>query len=142
MRSWNSPAPWDAVTCAVAIQRQLREREADGLDTDPIRFRIGINVGDVIIEGNDILGDGVNIAARIEGLANPGGISISEDVWRQVQGKVAANFVDAGEQSLKNIARAVRVYRVEIDDPSRTQPTASAPTCLISHQSRYCRFRT
>ena len=95
---------------------------------DPIRFRIGINVGDVIIEGNDILGDGVNIAARIEGLANPGGISISEDVWRQVQGKVAANFVDAGEQSLKNIARAVRVYRVEIDDASRTQPTASAPT--------------
>ena len=118
----------DAVTCAVAIQRQLREREADGLDTDPIRFRIGINVGDVIIEGNDILGDGVNIAARIEGLANPGGISISEDVWRQVQGKVAANFVDAGEQSLKNIARAVRVYRVEIDDASRTQPTASALT--------------
>ena len=115
------------MTCAVAIQRQLREREADGLDTDPIRFRIGINVGDVIIEGNDILGDGVNIAARIEGLANPGGISISEDVWRQVQGKVAANFVDAGEQSLKNIARAVRVYRVEIDDASRTQPTASAP---------------
>ena len=118
----------DAVTCAVAIQRQLREREADGLDTDPIRFRIGINVGDVIIEGDDILGDGVNIAARIEGLANPGGISISEDVWRQVQGKVAANFVDAGEQSLKNIARAVRVYRVEIDDASRTQPTASALT--------------
>ena len=118
----------DAVTCAVAIQRQLREREADGLDTDPIRFRIGINVGDVIIEGDDILGDGVNIAARIEGLADPGGISISEDVWRQVQGKVAANFVDAGEQSLKNIARAVRVYRVEIDDASRTQPTASALT--------------
>ena len=118
----------DAVTCAVAIQRQLREREADGLDTDPIRFRIGINVGDVIIEGDDIFGDGVNIAARIEGLANPGGISISEDVWRQVQGKVAANFVDAGEQSLKNIARAVRVYRVEIDDASRTQPTASALT--------------
>ena len=118
----------DAVTCAVAIQRQLREREADGLDTDLIRFRIGINVGDVIIEGDDILGDGVNIAARIEGLADPGGISISEDVWRQVQGKVAANFVDAGEQSLKNIARAVRIYRVEIDDASRTQPTASALT--------------
>jgi TolB-like protein/Tfp pilus assembly protein PilF len=118
----------DAVTCAVAIQRQLREREADGRDTDPIRFRIGINVGDVIIQGDDILGDGVNIAARIEGIADPGGISISEDVWRQVQGKVAANFIDAGEQSLKNIARAVRVYRVEIDDAGRTQLTAPTLT--------------
>ncbi len=101
----------DAVTCAVEIQRQLREREADGSNADPIRFRIGINVGDIIIEGEDILGDGVNIAAQIEGIAEPGGISISEDAWRQVQGKVAANLVDAGEQSLKNIAHPVRVYR-------------------------------
>ena len=100
----------DAVTCAVEIQRQLRERVADGSNADPIRFRIGINVGDIIIEGEDILGDGVNIAARIEGIAEPGGISIS-GCWRQVQGKVAANFVDAGEQSLKNIAHPVRVYR-------------------------------
>ena len=66
---------------------------------NPIQFRIGINVGDIIIDGEDILGDGVNIAARIEGIAEPGGISISEDAWRQVQGKVAANFVDAGEQA-------------------------------------------
>ena len=113
----------DAVTCAVAIQT-VRERKPT-VSTSSDVFHIGINVGDVIIEGNDILGDGVDIAARIEGLVNPGGISISEDVWRQVQGKVAANFVDAGEQSLKNIARAARVYRVEIDDASRTQPTAS-----------------
>ena len=81
----------------------------------PIQFRIGINVGDIIIEGEDILGDGVNIAARIEGIAEPGGISISEDAWRQVQGKIAANFIDTGEQSLKNIARPVRIYRVKID---------------------------
>ena len=103
----------DAVTCAIEIQKQLREHDAGGSEADPIRFRIGINLGDIIIEGDDILGDGVNIAARIEGIAEPGGISISEDAWRQVQGKVAANFVDTGEQSLKNIARPVRVYRVD-----------------------------
>jgi TolB-like protein/Tfp pilus assembly protein PilF len=104
----------DAVTCAIEIQRQLREHDASGSEANPIQFRIGINVGDIIIEGEDILGDGVNIAARVEGIAEPGGISISEDAWRQVQGKVAANFVDAGEQSLKNIARPVRVYRLDL----------------------------
>jgi adenylate cyclase len=102
----------DAVTCAIEIQRQLQERAGD--EADPIQFRIGINVGDIIIEGDDILGDGVNIAARIEGIAEPGGISISEDAWRQVQGKVPANFVDSGEQSLKNIERPVRVYRLDL----------------------------
>jgi adenylate cyclase len=104
----------DAVTCAIEIQRQLRERDAGGSAADPIQLRIGINVGDIIIDGDDILGDGVNIAARIEGVAEPGGVSISEDAWRQVQGKVAASFVDAGEQNLKNIARPVRVYRLEL----------------------------
>ena len=119
----------DAVACAIEIQRQLREHDARGSEVDFIRFRIGINVGDIIIEGEDILGDGVNIAARIEGVAEPGGISISEDVWRQVQGKVAANFVDAGEQSLKNIARPVRIYRVELGKQSAAEP--AAPTLLL-----------
>jgi adenylate cyclase len=104
----------DAVTCAIEIQRQLREHDAGRTEADPIRFRIGINVGDIIIEGDDILGDGVNIAARIEGIAEPGGISISEDTWRQVKGKIVANFVDAGEQKLKNIAHPVRVYRLDL----------------------------
>jgi adenylate cyclase len=104
----------DAVTCAIEIQRQLREHDAGSTKAAPIQFRIGVHVGDIIIEGEDILGDGVNVAARIEGIAEPGGISISEDAWRQVQGKVAANFVDAGEQSLKNIARPVRVYRLDL----------------------------
>ena len=104
----------DAVTCAIEIQRQLPERNTSDSDADPVRFRVGINVGDVIIEGDDILGDGVNVAARIEGIAEPGGISISEDTWRQVQGKIVANFVDAGEQNLKNIARPVRVYRLDL----------------------------
>src|ERR1700722_10302091 len=116
----------DAVTCAIEIQRQLREHDAGRLEANPIQFRIGINVGDIIIEGEDILGDGVNVAARIEGIAEPGGISISEDAWRQVQGKVPANFIDAGEQILKNIARPVRVYRVEFDKESSTS-AAGAP---------------
>jgi adenylate cyclase len=122
----------DAVTCAIEIQRQLREHDAGGSEADPIQFRIGINVGDIIIEGEDILGDGVNIAARIEGIAEAGGISISEDAWRQVQGKVTANFVDAGEQSLKNIARPVRVYRLDLvpkaaaaSEPPRPTPAQS-----------------
>jgi adenylate cyclase len=115
----------DAVACAIEIQRQLHEHGADGSEVDSIRLRIGINVGDIIIEGEDILGDGVNIAARVEGVAEPGGVSITEDVWRQVQGKVAANFVDAGEQSLKNIARPVRIYRVEVGKQSAA---AAAPT--------------
>ncbi len=115
----------DAVTCAVEIQRKLRERAGD--EADPIQLRIGINVGDIIIEGDDILGDGVNIAARIEGIAEPGGISISEDAWRQVQGKVAASFVDGGEQKLKNIARPVRVYRVKAGPSAQAEPVKAAP---------------
>ena len=117
----------DAVTCAIEIQRQLREHDAGGSEANPIQFRIGINVGDIIIEGEDILGDGVNIAARIEGIAEPGGISISEDAWRQVQGKVATNFVDAGEQSLKNIARPVRVYRLDLAPKAATASVVLRP---------------
>src|ERR1039458_3501332 len=82
----------DAVTCAIEIQRQLRERDAGGSEADQIRFRIGINVGDIIIEGDDILGDGVNIAARIEGVAEPGGICISSSAYDQVRGKVAVEI--------------------------------------------------
>ena len=120
----------DAVACAIEIQRRLRERDTGG-EADPIRFRIGINVGDIIIEGDDILGDGVNIAARIEGVAEPGGISISEDAWRQVQGKIAANFVDAGEQSLKNIARPVRVYRLDVAPKATIAPKPPLPTSAL-----------
>jgi adenylate cyclase len=117
----------DAVTCAIEIQKRLREHDAAGSEANPIQFRIGINVGDIIIEGGDILGDGVNIASRIEGIAEPGGISISEDTWRQVQGKVAANFVDAGEQTLKNIARPLRVYRLDQGSAATTASAAPRP---------------
>jgi TolB-like protein len=113
----------DAVTCAVEIRRQAQDL-ANSSDENSIQFRMGINLGDVIIDGEDIYGDGVNIAARLQGVAESGGIVISEDAWRQVQGKVAAKFVDIGERSLKNIARPLRVYRVELDEDSATQPAA------------------
>jgi adenylate cyclase len=104
----------DAMRCAVDIQHQMAERNA-GTDNDQrIEFRIGINVGDIVVDGDDIHGDGVNVAARLEGLSEPGGISVSQTVHDHVQGKLLLAFDDAGEQQLKNIARPVRVYRLRI----------------------------
>ena len=105
----------DAVRCAIEVKNGMLERNA-GLPADRrIEFRIGIHLGDIVEESDgDLMGDGVNIAARIEGVAEPGGVSMSEDAWQQVRGKVAANFVDTGEQSLKNIVRPVRVYRLDL----------------------------
>ena len=114
----------DATRCAVEIQRGMTGRNAEVPTEQRIEFRIGIHVGDIIVEEDDIFGDGVNIAARLEGIAAPGGVSISEDAWRQVQGKVDASFVDIGEQSLKNIARRVRVDRVALNDGNATQQAA------------------
>src|SRR5215472_3505025 len=101
-----------AVECALGLQRLAEERNAETPAERRMEWRIGIHIGDVLIEGEDILGDGVNIAARLEGIAEPGGICISDDAFRQVRGKVEAEFVDMGEQSLKNIARPLRVYCV------------------------------
>src|SRR5262245_13367580 len=118
----------DAVRCAIEVQNGMVERNA-GLPSDRrIDFRVGIHVGDVVEEGDgDLMGDGVNIAARIEGIAEPGGICISEDAWRQVYNKVAAEFVDVGEQSLKNLARPIKAYRVELSNaPELPRPQAIA----------------
>ena len=101
-----------AVECAAAVQQLMAERNAELPQDRQMLFRVGVNLGNVLVEGEDILGDGVNIAARLEGIAEPGGICISDDAYRQVQGKVAAQFVDSGEQQLKNISRPVRAYRV------------------------------
>jgi adenylate cyclase len=84
----------DAVACAVAIQQGIADRELDVHEAERIRFRIGVNLGDVIVEGEDIYGDGVNIAARLEGLAGPEGICLSEDAYRQVKGKIKGDFED------------------------------------------------
>jgi adenylate cyclase len=102
----------EAVSCALAVQRAMAERDATMPEVKRIAFRVGVHLGDIIVQDGDIHGDGVNIAARLEGIAKPGGICISEDAFRQVRGKVEAEFIDTGEQSLKNITRPIRVYRV------------------------------
>src|SRR6516162_820666 len=104
------PSVIDAVECSVAVQAAMAQRN-EGVPVDrQMLFRIGINLGDILIEGDDILGEGVNIAARLEGIAEPGGICISSAAYDHVRGKVAVEFTDLGEQSLKNIERPVRVY--------------------------------
>lgn len=102
----------DAVSCSIEVQQGMRERNADVPPEKRIEFRIGINLGDVIIEGRDLYGDGVNIAARLEGLAEPGGICISQTVLNHARGKIAFNVEDMGDQALKNIVKPVHVYRV------------------------------
>ena len=106
------PSVVDGVRCAVEIQRGMAEREPEVSEERRIEFRIGINLGDVIAEGEDIFGDGVNVAARLEALAEPGGICVSRVVWDQVRGRLDYTFEDLGDQHVKNIARPVRVYRV------------------------------
>src|SRR5712672_1172255 len=102
----------DAVRCAVDVQREMAERNAEVPAATRIEFRVGINLGDIIIDADDIYGDGVNVAARLEALAEPGGICVSRVVRDQVRDKLDFSFADMGEQSVKNIARPVRVYRV------------------------------
>jgi len=114
----------EAVTSAIGIQRQVREHKVGGTGADSIQLRVGIHLGDVIVDGDDIYGDGVNIAARLEGIADAGGIVISEDALRQVRGKVKANFVDLGDQTLKNITNPMRVYRVETGTRNAIAPAA------------------
>ncbi len=106
------PSVVDAVECAVAVQAVMDQRN-EGIPQDRrMLFRIGVNLGDILIEGDDILGDGVNIAARLESIAEPGGICISSSAYDQVRGKVEVEFADLGEQNLKNIARPTRAYAV------------------------------
>src|SRR5215831_7651340 len=118
-----------AVECALGLQRLATERNAGTPAERRMEWRIGVHLGDVLIEGDDILGDGVNIAARLESIAEPGGICVSDDAYRQVQGKVSAQFIDGGEQQLKNISRPLRVYRVgsSLGGNQPTSPAAALP---------------
>ena len=111
------PSVVEAVACAVAVQREMAARNDTTAEDERIEFRVGINSGDVIVEDGDIHGDGVNIAARLEGIAEPGGICVSAIVHDQVQGRLECAFEDIGEQSLKNLVRPVRVYRVGPKSP-------------------------
>jgi adenylate cyclase len=105
------PSAVDAVRCSLAVQREMATRNVDVDPDKRICFRVGINVGDVVAEGEDLLGDGVNIAARVEGLASPGGLAISDDAYRQVRDRLDVAWQDGGEHEVKNIARPVRVWR-------------------------------
>jgi adenylate cyclase len=122
------PSIMDAVRCAIDVQRGMAERNVNEPGATRIEFRVGVNVGDIIIDGNDIYGDGVNIAARLESIAQPGTICLSESSYQQVRDKLDIACEDIGEQSLKNIARPVRAYRVQPGGrPARERPTLALP---------------
>ena len=117
----------DAVRCAVEVQRAMAERNTDVPPDDRIEFRMGINLGDIIKDRRDIYGDGVNVAARLEALAEPGGICVSRVVRDQVRDKLAFSFDDMGEQQVKNIARPIRVHRILLGEkPARSEPAPGA----------------
>ena len=119
----------DAVRCAIEIQRAMVERNAGVAPDKRIEFRIGIHLGDVVEESDgDLMGDGVNIAARIEGIAKPGAICLSDDAYRQVKGRLDLAAIDLGPTQLKNIAEPIRVYSLEIGQPAHAKPApATAP---------------
>src|SRR6516164_3773383 len=121
------PSVVDAVRCAAEVQRGMLDREPDMPDERRIRWRIGINLGDVIVEGDDIFGDGVNVAARLEALAEPGGICVSGVVHDQIRDKLPYQFADRGEQNVKNIARPVRVYALHLDNRSASRERTATP---------------
>jgi adenylate cyclase len=123
----------DAVRCAVEFQHAMDERNAGVTPEHRIVFRMGINLGDVIVDDDDIYGDGVNIAARLEGLAEPGGIYVARVVRDQVSNRLNVEFDDLGEQQVKNLARAVHVFRVR---PRRATPGATASGSFVSHAAR------
>ena len=134
----------DAVGCAVNIQRSMARRNATVPEHKRIVFRIGINIGDIIIDGDDIFGDGVNIAARLESLCEPGGVCISRAANDQIRDKLAISFADLGEQTVKNIARAVGVFGLAAHDVASLQiPTDSEETKSPSYQQeiQFCQTR-
>ena len=136
----------DAVRCAIDIQRAMPARNADMPPDKKIEFRIGINVGDIIVDGDDIFGDGVNVAARLESISEPGGICISGVVHQQVSGRVKAGFADLGDQNLKNIAQPVRAYRIALEEARADPPAAAQPPPPLSHyptslRLQSCRFK-
>ena len=120
----------DAVRCAVEVQRAMANRNANLPEGRRIELRIGINVGDIVSDEGDIFGDGVNVAARLEGLSEPGGICVSGRVHEDVQGKLEVSFEDAGEQQLKNISRPVKVFR------ARPEKTTVRPAASLSSRTR------
>ncbi len=125
----------DAVRCAVEVQREITTRNTDVRADQRIEFRVGIHIGDVVVDGDDLLGDGVNVAARLEGIAEPGAICLSRAAYEQVHGKLDLVAEDMGEQRLKNIARPMRAYRVLLDKglhkPGPALPLPDKPSIAV-----------
>jgi class 3 adenylate cyclase len=137
------PSAVEAVRAAMRFQTRIRELTNGDAEDRRILFRVGINIGDVIVDANDIFGDGVNIAARLEGIAEPGGIRISSSAYDQVRGKVAVEFTDLGEHHLKNIARPVRIYAgMRLGQIHRTAVRCRAHLLHRASRSWFCRLRT
>jgi TolB-like protein/class 3 adenylate cyclase/rhodanese-related sulfurtransferase len=124
----------DAVRFAVDVQRAMALRNTDVPEDQRIIYRIGINIGDIIVEGDDIYGDGVNIAARLEGLADPGGICVARNVYNQVEAKVDLAFEDLGEQEVKNIPKPVQVFKVLLGAPVTENVAVAAPVATWSRR--------
>ena len=122
MAEFNSPV--EAVRCALEIQRSIAALGEALPDDHRMRFRIGINLGDVIVQGGDLIGDGVNVAARLETLSEPGGLCLSASVFEQVKAKLALDYEDIGEQSVKNMVEPVRVFRARDQPPPVRLPLA------------------
>ncbi len=120
------PSVMEALECAVRTQRELARRNEGVPEDRRLQFRIGVNLGEVIVDRGDIYGDGVNVAARLESLAEPGGICVSGSVYEQVAGKIDLGFEDMGEQAVKNISKPVRTYRVRFDAPAAAPRKAAA----------------
>ncbi len=125
----------DAVACAAEIQRAMAGREAGVGEDERIRYRIGINLGDIVIEGDDILGDGVNVASRLEALAAPGGICVSDVVRQSIENRLDLGFEDLGPQKLKNISRPVQAWQWRAEDEATA---AGTPEAEIQQQIRFC----
>ena len=126
----------NAVAYAIDVQRAVAERNASLPEERRVAYRIGINIGDVLVEGDDIYGDGVNVAARLEALAEPGGISISQSVYDQTHGKLDAQFEDLGDKAVKNFDDPLRVYRIVLGGEARRPGRAARPTPPRLEQAR------
>ena len=130
-------SPVEAVRCAVDFQEASRSRNLLQPRDRQLRYRIGINLGDVMVRGEDLLGDGVNVAARLEGIAEPGGICVSGTVWDHINGKLSIGYVDIGEQSVKNIPRPVRAFHLRVDgNAEEAAETAEKPSAVKSGGGR------
>jgi class 3 adenylate cyclase/pimeloyl-ACP methyl ester carboxylesterase len=131
------PSIFDAVECSVSVQLRLGEATAGLSEDAALRFRMGVHLGDVLVRGGDLLGEGVNVAARLESMAEPGGVCISGVVFDQIDGKIDLSFRSLGTQSLKNIARPIEAYAIELNKEDRLPPAVSS--VKFQQQIRYCR---